>query len=214
MIELIQNLFSFIMHIDQHLVEIIQQFGVWSYGIIFSIVFVETGVVIFPFLPGDSLLFASGAFAALGAFNLPILLLVFFVAAVFGDSVNYEIGQKVGTAISPKSFLGRIINQDRMQKAQDFFNKHGGKTIIFARFMPFIRTFIPFVAGASRMHYRQFIMYNIIGAFLWVGICTLAGYFFGNIPIVKDNFSKVILIIIFVSVLPAIIGLLKSRVKK
>ncbi|ETT82042.1 DedA family protein [Viridibacillus sp. FSL R5-0477] len=214
MIELIQNLFSFIMHIDQHLVEIIQQFGVWSYGIIFSIVFVETGVVIFPFLPGDSLLFASGAFAALGAFNLPILLLVFFVAAVFGDSVNYEIGQKVGTAISPKSFLGRIINQDRMQKAQDFFNKHGGKTIIFARFMPFIRTFIPFVAGASRMHYRQFLMYNIIGAFLWVGICTLAGYFFGNIPIVKDNFSKVILIIIFVSVLPAIIGLLKSRVKK
>ncbi|MFF3102949.1 MULTISPECIES: DedA family protein [Viridibacillus] len=212
--ELIQNLFSFIMHIDQHLVEIIQQFGVWSYGIIFSIVFVETGVVIFPFLPGDSLLFASGAFAALGAFNLPILLLVFFVAAVFGDSVNYEIGQKVGTAISPKSFLGRIINQDRMQKAQDFFNKHGGKTIIFARFMPFIRTFIPFVAGASRMHYRQFLMYNIIGAFLWVGICTLAGYFFGNIPIVKDNFSKVILIIIFVSVLPAIIGLLKSRVKK
>lgn len=214
MIELIQNLFSFIMHIDQHLVEIIQQFGVWSYGIIFSIVFVETGVVIFPFLPGDSLLFASGAFAALGAFNLPILLLVFFVAAVFGDSVNYEIGQKVGTAISPKSFLGRIINQDRMQKAQDFFNKHGGKTIIFARFMPFIRTFIPFVAGASRMHYRQFLMYNIIGAFLWVGICTLAGYFFGNIPIVKDNFSKVILIIIFVSVLPAIIGLLKSKVKK
>lgn len=214
MIEIIQNLFSFIMHIDQHLVEIIQQFGVWSYGIIFSIVFVETGVVIFPFLPGDSLLFASGAFAALGAFNLPILLLVFFVAAVFGDSVNYEIGQKVGTAISPKSFLGRIINQDRMQKAQDFFNKHGGKTIIFARFMPFIRTFIPFVAGASRMHYRQFLMYNIIGAFLWVGICTLAGYFFGNIPIVKDNFSKVILIIIFVSVLPAIIGLLKSRVKK
>ncbi|MFE6168494.1 DedA family protein [Viridibacillus arvi] len=212
--ELIQNLFSFIMHIDQHLVEIIQQFGVWSYGIIFSIVFVETGVVIFPFLPGDSLLFASGAFAALGAFNLPILLLVFFVAAVFGDSVNYEIGQKVGTAISPKSFLGRIINQDRMQKAQDFFNKHGGKTIIFARFMPFIRTFIPFVAGASKMHYRQFLMYNIIGAFLWVGICTLAGYFFGNIPLVKDNFSKVILIIIFVSVLPAIIGLLKSRVKK
>ncbi|MGE7919966.1 DedA family protein [Viridibacillus sp. NPDC093762] len=212
--ELIQNLFSFIMHIDQHLVEIIQQFGVWSYGIIFSIVFVETGIVIFPFLPGDSLLFASGAFAALGAFNLPILLLVFFIAAVFGDSVNYEIGRKVGTAISPKSFLGRIINQERMQKAQDFFNKHGGKTIIFARFMPFIRTFIPFVAGASRMHYRQFIMYNIIGAFLWVSICTLTGYFFGNIPIIKDNFSKVILIIIFVSVLPAIIGFLKSRVKK
>ncbi|MGE7624425.1 DedA family protein [Viridibacillus sp. NPDC096237] len=211
---LIQNLFSFIMHIDQHLVEIIQQFGVWSYGILFSIVFVETGVVIFPFLPGDSLLFASGAFAALGAFNLPILLLVFFVAAVFGDSVNYEIGQKVGTAISPKSFLGRIINQDRMQKAQDFFNKHGGKTIIFARFMPFIRTFIPFIAGASRMHYRQFIMYNIIGAFLWVTICTLAGYYFGNIPVIKDNFSKVILIIIFVSVLPAIIGFMKSRVKK
>ncbi|MBK3495985.1 DedA family protein [Viridibacillus sp. YIM B01967] len=214
MIELIQSLFSFIMHIDQHLVDIIQKFGIWSYGILFTIVFVETGVVIFPFLPGDSLLFASGAFAALGAFNLPILLLVFFVAAVFGDTVNYEIGHKVGTSISPKSFLGRIINQERMQKAQDFFNKHGGKTIIFARFMPFIRTFIPFVAGASRMHYRHFIMYNIIGAVLWVTICTFAGYYFGNIPIIKDNFSKVILIIIFVSVLPAVIGFMKAKVKK
>ncbi|WP_407701986.1 DedA family protein [Viridibacillus soli] len=212
--ELIQSLFSFIMHIDQHLVDIIQKFGIWSYGILFTIVFVETGVVIFPFLPGDSLLFASGAFAALGAFNLPILLLVFFVAAVFGDTVNYEIGHKVGTSISPKSFLGRIINQERMQKAQDFFNKHGGKTIIFARFMPFIRTFIPFVAGASRMHYRHFIMYNIIGAVLWVTICTFAGYYFGNIPIIKDNFSKVILIIIFVSVLPAVIGFMKAKVKK
>jgi membrane-associated protein len=211
---IIQNLISFILHIDEHLVEIIQNFGVWSYAILFLIVFVETGLVIFPFLPGDSLLFASGALAAMGAFNIVLLLIIFFIAAVVGDTVNYHIGRKVGTTISPGSFMGKIINQEKMHKAENFFNRHGGKTIVIARFMPFIRTFAPFVAGASRMNYRYFLFYNIVGAALWVGICTIAGYLFGNIPIVKDNFSTVLLLIIFVSVLPAIISIVKSRFQK
>jgi membrane-associated protein len=211
---IIQGIISFILHIDEHLVEIIQNFGSLSYVLLFLIVFVETGLVIFPFLPGDSLLFASGALAAMGAFNIALLLIVFFTAAVIGDAVNYQIGKKVGTAIKPNSLIGRVINQEKMNKAEDFFNKHGGKTIVIARFMPFIRTFIPFIAGASRMNYRYFFIYNVIGAALWVGICTIAGYFFGNIPIIKDNFSTVLLIIIFVSVLPAIIGIMKSRSKK
>lgn len=205
---------DFILHIDEHLVDIIQMFGGWSYAILFSIVFVETGVVIFPFLPGDSLLFASGAFAAMDAFNVGLLLIVYFAAAVIGDTVNYHIGKKIGTSIKPNSWLGKIIDRDKMKKAEDFFNKHGGKTIIIARFMPFIRTFAPFVAGASRMDYRYFITYNVVGGALWVTICTMAGYFFGNIPVIQKNFSTVLLLIIFVSVLPAIIGYIKGRIKK
>lgn len=211
---IIQNIISFILHIDEHLVEIIQNFGVWSYAILFLIVFIETGLVIFPFLPGDSLLFASGALAAMGAFNIVLLLIIFFTAAVIGDTVNYHIGRKVGTTISPGSFMGKIVNQEKMNKAENFFNRHGGKTILIARFMPFIRTFAPFVAGASRMNYRYFLFYNVVGAALWVGICTIAGYFFGNIPIVKDNFSTVLLLIIFLSVLPAIISIVKSRFQR
>ncbi len=211
---IITGLIDFILHIDEHLVDIIQQFGHWSYGILFSIVFVETGIVIMPFLPGDSLLFASGTLAALGAFNLPLLLLIFFAAAVIGDTANYHIGHKMGTSIPENSFIGRFINRERLEMAQRFFNKHGGKTIVIARFMPFIRTFIPFVAGASKMHYSYFLLYNVIGAFLWVMACTLLGYFFGNIPIVKDNFSTVLILIILISVLPAIIGLIKSKKKK
>lgn len=208
---MIEQMISFILHIDQHLVEIIKDFGNWTYVVLFTIVFVETGLVIFPFLPGDSLLFAAGALAALGALNLPLLITVFFVAAVVGDTVNYEIGKKVGTTIRPDTFMGKMINQEKMQKAQDFFNKHGGKTIVIARFMPFIRTFIPFVAGASRMKYSYFLMYNVIGAALWVLSCTLIGYLFGNIPIIKDNFSKVIILIIVVSVIPVIVGYFKGK---
>lgn len=212
--DIIQGLISFILHIDQHLIEIIEIFGVWSYAILFLIVFVETGIVIFPFLPGDSLLFASGTFAALDAFNIVILLIVFFTAAVIGDTVNYHIGQKVGTSISPNSFIGKFINREKMKVAEDFFNKHGGKTIVIARFMPFIRTFAPFVAGASRMNYSYFIAYNIIGAALWVVICTMLGYFFGNFPIIQDNFSTVLLLIIFISVLPALVSIIKNRFAK
>lgn len=211
MISMIEYIISFIVHIDQHLVEIIRDFGNWTYGILFAIVFVETGLVIFPFLPGDSLLFAAGTFAAIGSLSLPTLLLVFFFAAVIGDSLNYEIGKKVGTTIRPGTLMGKMINQEKMNKAEAFFNKHGGKTIVIARFMPFIRTFIPFVAGASRMKYSYFLMYNIVGATLWVGSCTLLGYFFGNIPIVKENFSTVLIVIIFLSVIPAFVGFIKSR---
>ncbi|MCR2821459.1 DedA family protein [Lederbergia panacisoli] len=211
---IIKSLISFILHIDEHLIDIIQIFDIWSYLILFLIVFVETGVVVFPFLPGDSLLFASGAFAAVGAFNIAILLIVFFTAAVIGDTVNYHIGKKIGTSIPPNSWIGKMINKEKMEKAEEFFNKHGGKTIIFARFMPFIRTFAPFVAGASRMNYRYFITYNIVGGAIWVLLCTIAGYFFGNIPIIKNNFSTVILLIIFISVLPAIIGVVKERFSK
>jgi membrane-associated protein len=211
---IIYGLIDFILHIDDHLVEIIQHFGHWSYGILFGIIFVETGIVIMPFLPGDSLLFASGTLAALGAFNLPLLLIVFFVAAVLGDTANYHIGHKIGTSIPEDGLIGRFINRERLEIAQRFFNKHGGKTIVIARFMPFIRTFIPFVAGASKMHYSYFLLYNVVGAFLWVMSCTLLGYFFGNIPIIKENFSTVLIIIVFISVLPAVITALKSRKKK
>ncbi|MBS4205751.1 VTT domain-containing protein [Lederbergia citrea] len=211
---IIQNLISFILHIDQHLIDIIRIFGGWSYAILFLIVFVETGIVIFPFLPGDSLLFASGAFAAMGAFNIVLLIIVFFIAAVIGDTVNYHIGKKIGTSIPPNSWLGKVINKEKMEKAEEFFNKHGGKTIIIARFMPFIRTFAPFVAGASHMNYRYFIIYNVAGAGLWVGLCTMLGYLFGNIRIIKNNFSTVILIIIFLSVLPALIAYIKNRLAK
>ncbi|MGE8000128.1 VTT domain-containing protein [Lysinibacillus sp. NPDC093190] len=213
--ELIKELISFIMHIDVHLEEIIRKFGNLSYFVLFAIVFVETGVVIFPFLPGDSLLFASGTLAAaMGAFNMWILIPVFLAAAILGDTMNYHIGHKVGTSIPPKSFLGRVVKKERMEAAEKFFNKHGGKTIVIARFMPFIRTFIPFVAGASKMKYGYFIMYNVVGAVLWVLSCTLLGYFFGNIPIIKNNFSTVLILIILISVVPAVIGAIKSKTSR
>ncbi|MDY0396898.1 VTT domain-containing protein [Virgibacillus halophilus] len=211
---LLEQLISFILHIDKHLLDIIDIFGFWSYAILFLIVFVETGVVIFPFLPGDSLLFAASAFAAAGAFHIWILILVFFAAAILGDTINYHIGQKIGKSLSDSNHFGKFINQEKMQKAEDFFNKHGGKTIVIARFMPFIRTFVPFVAGASHMNYRYFLIYNVTGAAIWVGLCTIAGYFFGNIPIIKNNFSAVFLIIIFLSVLPAVISFIKTQLDK
>ncbi|WP_239253864.1 DedA family protein [Listeria ilorinensis] len=204
---------DFILHIDQHLVEIINAFGIWTYIILFLIVFIETGLVVFPFLPGDSLLFAAGALAVLDGSILHIvpLIIVLWLAAVLGDTVNYHIGKKIGTSIPEDSWFGKIINREKMEKAEAFFNKHGGKTIFIARFMPFIRTFAPFVAGASRMNYRYFLTYNVLGATIWVLLCTLAGYFFGNIPIVKDNFSVVVLGIIFVSLIPMIVSVIKSK---
>lgn len=210
---IIQSIISFIIHIDTHLVEIIQMFGGWSYGILFAIVFVETGLVIFPFLPGDSLLFASGALAAMGSFDLKWLLIIFLAASIIGDSVNYEIGKLIGTSIPKNSWLSKVISEERIAVATAFFDKHGGKTIVFARFMPFIRTFAPFIAGASRMRYRQFLMYNVIGAILWVFIFVIAGFFFGNIPFVSENFSVVIFAIIFISILPAVIGWIKTSIQ-
>ncbi len=214
--DFISWLFDFILHIDEHLVEIINTFGIWTYVILFLIVFIETGLVVFPFLPGDSLLFASGALAVLDGSILKIvpLIIVLWVAAVLGDTVNYHIGRKIGTSIPEDSWFGKISNREKMEKAEAFFNKHGGKTIFIARFMPFIRTFAPFVAGASRMNYRYFLNYNLLGATVWVLLCTLAGYFFGNIPIVKDNFSIVVLGIIFVSVIPMFVSFFQAKFSK
>ncbi|MCM3758202.1 DedA family protein [Sporosarcina aquimarina] len=211
----IHNIISFILHIDEHLNEIIRNFGTWSYVILFLIVFVETGIVIFPFLPGDSLLFAAGALAAAkNAFNLGLLIFVFFAAAVIGDTVNYHIGKTLGTTITQNRWIGRLVKQEKVDQAEKFFNKHGGKTIVIARFMPFIRTFIPFIAGSSRMDYRYFLTYNILGAALWVGLFTIVGYLFGNIPFVKDNFSTIIMAVIVLSILPPIISYVKSRVRR
>ncbi|MDT1958831.1 DedA family protein [Carnobacterium divergens] len=210
------GLIDFILHIDQHLVTIIDQFGIWTYVILFLIVFIETGLVIFPFLPGDSLLFAASALAALPAIhlNIWILIAVFAAAAIIGDTVNYEIGKKVGLSIPEDSLLGKVLNKEKMEKAESFFNKHGGKTILIARFMPFIRTFAPFIAGASRMHYGYFIRYNFIGGAVWVLLCCLAGFFFGNIPYVRDNFTIVVLGIIFVSLIPMIVTFIRGKMKK
>lgn len=206
----ISQLMDFILHIDEHLVNIVKEYGTLTYAILFSIVFVETGLVIMPFLPGDSMLFAAGALAPQGALNIWILFIVLFAAAVIGDTVNYHIGKFLGLGVYNHPKLGKFIKKDHLDKAEDFFNTHGGKTIAIARFMPFIRTFIPFVAGASKMRYGYFITYNIVGAILWVGICLFAGFFFGNIKIVKDNFEIVLILIILVSVLPAVFSFLQS----
>lgn len=207
----IGEMIDFILNIDVHLGELIGQYGVLTYGILFGIIFVETGLVFTPFLPGDSLLFAAGAFAAIGSFNLVLLLGLLIAAAILGDTVNYWIGHFFGEKLiaNPKV----PINQEHIDKTKAFFDKHGGKTIILARFVPIVRTFAPFVAGIGKMSYGQFISYNVIGGIAWVSLFLLAGYFFGNIPAVKHNFSVVIMGIIAVSVLPMIVEVIKNRKK-
>lgn len=209
------QLIDFILHIDTHLVTIVSSFGNWTYLILFLMVFIETGLVVFPFLPGDSLLFAACALAANEAYGLNIWVLfgVFFAAAVIGDTVNYEIGRHLGLAASNSSLFGRLINRDKLKSAENFFNRHGGKTIVIARFMPLVRTFAPFVAGGSNMHYPKFIHYNLIGGFLWVTMCCVAGFFFGNQPFVKEHFSVVVLGIIAISLIPVLITALRGRNK-
>lgn len=209
--ELIKFLFEFILHIDKHLGEIIKNYGLLTYLILFFIVFMETGFVFTPFLPGDSLLFASGVFASLGSFNLFLLLLILSLAAISGDTANYWIGHFFGEKIVENQKIP--INQSHIEKTNEFFKKHGGKTIILARFVPIVRTFAPFVAGAGQMSYQKFIFYNIIGGLLWVSIFTLAGYFFGNISFVKNNFSLVVIVIILISILPIVIEFFKHKNK-
>lgn len=208
--EALSFLFDFIIHLDSHLTEIIEKFGIWTYLILFLIIFLETGVVVTPILPGDSLLFAVGAFAALGTLNLGWLFVLLCVAAILGDSVNYAIGKYVG----PKVFCaedGMFFKKAYLEKTRLFYEKHGNKTIVLARFVPIVRTFAPFVAGIGSMNYPLFLFYNVIGGVLWVSVCLLAGFFFGNIPIVKENFSVVVLLIVFVSVVPVIIEFIKHR---
>lgn len=207
--EFISEIISFILNIDIHLGEIIAKYGVVSYGILFVIIFAETGLVFTPFLPGDSLLFATGAFAALGSFDIFLVSILLLIAAVLGDTVNYWVGYYFGDKLiaSPKI----PIRQEHLDKTQNFYEKYGGKTIVFARFIPIIRTFAPFVAGMGKMKYPKFIQFNILGGFLWVFGFTFVGYFFGNIELVKENFSIVILIIIAMSILPIVIELVKKK---
>ena len=211
MIDLIKGLIDFILHIDEHLSTIIATYGTWTYAVLFAIIFVETGLIIMPFLPGDSLLFAAGAFAARGALDPLLLIVLLSIAAIAGDTVNYWIGRYLGEkALEKKS---RFINPKHIAKTQQFYDKHGGKAIIFARFMPIVRTFAPFVAGVGRMDYRKFIFYNVVGGITWIVLFVLAGFFFGNIPAVEKNFELVILGIIVLSVTPPVIEYLRARKK-
>lgn len=207
------ELLDFILHVDAHLLEFITDYGVWIYAILFLIIFVETGLVVMPFLPGDSLLFAAGALAAsTGAMNPYVLVILLFTAAVLGDTLNYHIGKFIGPRVF--EIESRFINKKHLTYTQKFFEKHGGKTIIFARFVPFARTFAPFVAGAGHMNYKYFLSFNVIGAICWVGSFVTLGYLFGNMPIVKDNFTHLIFGIIIISVLPGIIGFIRQKLKK
>lgn len=201
------------LHLDRHLSDIILQYGFWTYVILFFVIFCETGLVITPFLPGDSLIFASGTFAALGSFDLAVLFLVLGVAAILGDTVNYWIGNKIGPRIFQQEKI-RFLKKEHLERTHQFYEKHGGKTIIIARFIPIIRTFAPFVAGIGTMSYGKFISYNFIGGILWVSLFLLAGYFFGNIPFVKNNFSFVIIAIIIISVLPGVIEYFRQKSAK
>ena len=181
------QLIEFILHVDQHLIEFVKNYGMWVYAILFLIIFVETGLVVMPLLPGDSLLFAAGAIAATGALDPVALSVLLFIAAVMGDSLNYQIGHYIGPRVF--NLKSRFINHEHLLKTQGFFEKHGGKTIIFARFMPIIRTFTPFIAGVGSMQYARFLMFNIIGGAAWILSFIWLGYFFGNLPVIKDNFT-------------------------
>jgi membrane-associated protein len=223
MIEIVKGLFDFIMHIDSHLFTMIGDYGIWVYIILFLIIFVETGLVVMPFLPGDSLLFAAGAFCAgvvneageTAQLNLWIVLSTLLIAAIVGDGLNYWLGKNIGLKMLQWEIKGyRPVKEKYIEQTQQFYAKHGPKTIILARFVPIVRTFAPFVAGIGKMQYSQFFRFNIIGGFVWVVGLTLTGYFFGNIPIVKENFETVIFSIIGISVLPIIIEAVKHRFER
>lgn len=211
--ELISSFFDIVLHLDKHLQMLVQDYGVWVYLILFAIVFCETGLVVTPFLPGDSLLFVAGALAAAGGMNVHLLVVLLIIAAIAGDAVNYSVGRYLG----PKVFHNdgsRLLNRQYLEKAHAFYERHGGKTIIIARFIPIIRTYAPFVAGIGSMPYPRFALFNVIGAVIWVTSLAYAGYFFGNIPWVKSNLSLVIITIIILSILPAIFEILRQKLSK
>jgi membrane-associated protein len=209
--DLVLKLINFILHIDTYLSDIITRYGAWTYGLLFFVVFMETGFVVTPFLPGDSLIFAASTFAARGVLNPWVIFFVLSIAAVTGDTVNYWIGHAIGA----KAYTGEVkwIKQDYMVRTHDFFEKHGGIAIFLARFVPIIRTFAPFVAGVSEMSYGYFLTWNLIGGVSWVALFTLLGFFFGNIPFVQKNFELVIIAIVLISLIPAIIEAYKIRKK-
>lgn len=206
---IIQYLIDLILHMDKYLGQIIQNYGTWTYLLMFFVIFMETGFVVTPFLPGDSLIFAAGAFAGLGYMHIAVLYVVLAAAAIAGDTANYWIGHYIG----PPAFSGniRFLKKEYLDRTHAFYEKHGGKTIIIARFIPIIRTFAPFVAGVGAMTYPKFIAYNVIGGLAWVALFSFGGYFFGNLPVVQQNFTFVIMAIIFISILPAIIEFIKGR---
>ncbi|MDD8015811.1 MAG: DedA family protein [Acidobacteriota bacterium] len=211
--DFIANIIDFFLHLDKHLSELILQYKAWTYLILFVVIFCETGLVVTPFLPGDSLLFAAGSFAALGAMKVGWLFVILVIAAVGGDTVNYWIGHYFGPKIFQKENV-RFFKKEYLERTHAFYEKHGGKTIIIARFVPIIRTFAPFVAGIGSMSYAKFISYNVIGGVSWIALFVFGGYFFGNIPLVKKNFSLVILAIIFISLLPGVVEFARQRKKK
>jgi membrane-associated protein len=208
-VEWISYLFDLFLHLDRHLGDVIRDYGTWTYLILLLIIFCETGLVVTPFLPGDSLLFAAGSFAAIGALDPHLLFLLLSAAAILGDTVNYWIG----AAIGPKAFSGeiRFLKKEYLDRTHRFYEKYGGKTIILARFVPIVRTFAPFVAGVGAMSYGRFILYNVVGGIAWVALFVYGGYFFGTREFVKNNFSLVILVIIAISVMPMVVELVRSR---
>lgn len=203
------NIINFILHLDTHLATLVANYGPWVYGFLFLIIFLETGLVITPFLPGDSLLFVAGAMAAVGDFNIWLLFAILAAAAILGDTVNYALGKYFGEKV-----FSKFIKKEHLDKTQTFFDKYGKKTIILARFVPIIRTFAPFVAGVGKMHYFTFLSFNIIGGLAWVTLFTFSGFFFGNLPVVKENLGFIILAIIFISLLPILFEYLKAKKQK
>jgi membrane-associated protein len=208
-VDLLRGILDFFLHLDQHLSQVISQYGGWTHLILFAVIFCETELVVTPLLPGDSLLFAAGTFAALGALDVRLILVLLVAAAILGDTVNYWVGAYVG----PRAFSGnvRFLRKEYLERTHAFYEKHGGKTIILARFVPIIRTFAPFVAGVGAMSYPKFLTYNVVGAVLWVGLFVLGGYFFGNIRMVRENFTLVILAIIAISIMPIVFEALRAR---
>jgi len=208
--ELLSGFLDIVLHLDAHLLALVQEYGVWVYAILFVIIFAETGLVVAPFLPGDSLLFVTGALCGMGSLQLEILMPLLIVAAFSGDNTNYWVGRLLGLRLLNHASQ-KLIKHEHLEKTHLFFDKHGGKTIIFARFLPIIRTFAPFVAGIGTMNYRSFVMFSAIGGVAWIGGLTIAGYFFGNIPIIKNNLTLMILAIIVISFIPAILEFIKHR---
>ncbi len=208
--ELLHKAVDLFLHLDTHLKAILETYGAWTYGLLFLTVFCETGLVVTPFLPGDSLLFAAGTFAASGALRLDWLIVGLFAAAVLGDAVNYGVGYLLGPKLAGGGKL-RFVKPQHLERTHAFYEKYGAKTLVIARFVPIVRTFAPFVAGVGSMSFRKFLAFNVLGGLLWVLVCTLAGYFFGNLPFVQKNFSLVVLAIIFVSLLPAVVEILRAR---
>jgi membrane-associated protein len=211
--EFLSKVIAFVLHLDTHLSALIQQYGLWTYIILFVVIFCETGLVVTPFLPGDSLIFAAGTFAARGDLNVLVLFLILAAAAVLGDTANYWIGKIIGPKVFQKE-NSRIFKKAYLERTHGFYEKYGAETIIIARFVPIVRTFAPFVAGIGRMSYGKFLSYNVVGGVGWVALFTFGGYFFGNIPFVRKNFSLVIIAIILISLVPAALEIMRHRKEK